>query len=258
MTQLVNVRVEDHIAIIELNHQPLNVLTKPFLGDIHSAVEVVTSNEEIRALVIQSASEKAFVAGADIKQFSELDPSSGQQLVERGKQIFDQIQDARFPVICAINGVALGGGLELALACDIRVAESKAKLGLPETGLGVLPGYGGTQRLARLIGLGKAKEMIFTGEPLKAEEAYRLGLVEHLVSDGKSPKVALEIAEKIAKQGPIAITNAKKAVNQGFELPLNEGQQIESELFAQLCETQDIQEGVEAFLEKRDPVFKGE
>ncbi|WP_209123444.1 enoyl-CoA hydratase/isomerase family protein [Alkalihalobacillus sp. BA299] len=249
--------IQDFIATITINNPPLNVLTDTLLNELEVAVDKILLEPSCRALVIRAMGEKAFVAGANINQFPSLDAVSGKQLVEKGKKIFDQLAHAHFPVICAINGLALGGGLELALACDIRIAEEKAKLGLPETGLGILPGYGGTQRLARLIGQGKAKELIFTGAAISSEEAYNVGLVEKVVPNGESYSVALSIAKEIASKGPKAISLAKAVIDQGLEASLAEGQELESNAFAELCCTEDMQEGVRAFKEKRKPNFQG-
>ncbi|WP_054635886.1 enoyl-CoA hydratase-related protein [Thalassobacillus sp. C254] len=254
---LISLAWEQYIVKLKIDNPPLNVLTNSLLDELDTAFDKVASSEEVRALIIYGEGEKAFVAGADIKQFPSLTEATGKELVKKGKDIFDKIAQARFPVICAVNGLALGGGLELAMACDMRIADEKAKLGLPETGLGIIPGYGGTQRLTRLIGPGKTKEMIYTGEPISAEEALRLGLIEHIASRGKALDEALVIANKIAAKSPLALSKAKHAINRGGEKSLQEGQKLETELFGELCVSEDKREGVEAFLNKRKPEFTG-
>ena len=207
-------------------------------------------------MIVTGAGDKAFVAGADIKEFPELKGEAGQELCRRGQSIFQKLADLKQPTIAAVDGYALGGGLELALACDFRVATEKSVLGLPETTLGVIPGYGGTQRLARLIGAGKAKQMIFSAEPLGAAEAYRVGLVEAIVESGVMEE-ARSWAEKILKRGPLAVQAAKRAVNGGLETTLEEGLKLEAEAFGSVCDSEDKIEGVKAFFEKRKPNFTG-
>ncbi|MEH7177951.1 enoyl-CoA hydratase/isomerase family protein [Neobacillus vireti] len=242
---------------LTIANPPLNVLTDPLLSDLDKVIDEIITKPDCRAAVITGAGEKAFIAGADIYQFLHLDANKGARLVEKGKRIFDKLAYAPFPVICAINGLALGGGLELALACDIRIAEQKAKLGFPETGLAILPGYGGTQRLTQLIGPGRAKKMIFSGASLTADEAYEWGIVESVVPNGKSINEALALAEQIGNKGPLAIAKAKQAITQGLDCTLAEGQKIETQCFADLCITQDMQEGATAFIDKRLPTYYG-
>lgn len=254
---LVTYEQKGFVYLLTIANPPLNVLTDALLSDLDIVVNEIFSKPDCRALVVTGAGEKAFVAGADINQFLDLDAIEGARLVEKGKKIFDKLAFAPFPVICAINGVALGGGLELALACDIRIAEQKAKLGLPETGLAILPGYGGTQRLTQLIGPGRAKKMIFTGAALSADEAYAWGVVEAVVPNGESVNEALTLAEQIASKGPLAIAKAKQAITQGLDTTFAEGQAVETQCFADLCQTEDMQEGAKAFKEKRVPTYYG-
>jgi enoyl-CoA hydratase len=254
---LVTYEQKGFVYRLTIANPPLNVLTDALLIDLDVIVDEIIAKQDCRALVITGAGEKAFVAGADINQFLHLNAKEGARLVEKGKRIFDKLAYAPFPVICAINGLALGGGLELALACDIRIAEKKAKLGLPETGLAILPGYGGTQRLTQLIGPGRAKKMIFTGAALSADEAYEWGVVEAVVPNGESVKEALALAEQIASKGPLAITKVKQAITQGLDSTFAEGQAVETQCFADLCQTEDMQEGAKAFKEKRVPTYYG-
>ncbi len=257
MSDLVTVTREDRLAIVTINHPPVNALNRQVMNELESTFDELCGDESIGAVVVTGAGEKAFVAGADISEFTSLTSANGEQLSSRGQAIFQKIADFPAPVIAAVNGFALGGGLELALACDIRVMAENAKVGLPEVTLAIFPGYGGTQRLPRTIAPGKAKELIFTGDMIDAAEAYRIGLADHLVPPGEAPGKAHAIAEKISKRGPVAVRLAKKAVNVGLEQTLTEGQKTEARLFAQLCDTEDQKEGARAFLEKRRPVFKG-
>lgn len=255
---LVKLEIEDKLAIITIDSPPVNALNEAVMHNLEMVLEQIAGLPELRVAILTGAGEKAFVAGADIKQFLDLTELGGQELVSKGQRIFDKIGQLTIPVICAINGFALGGGCELALACDIRVAEVNANFGLPEVGLGIIPGYGGTQRLARLIGSGKAKELIFTGELILAEEAFRLGMVEKLVSEGETAlEGAKVLAHKIMSKGPVAVTKAKKAIDMGVESSLCEGLNLEAKLFGELCTTEDKNEGALAFLEKRTPNFLG-
>jgi enoyl-CoA hydratase len=254
---LVTYEQQGFVYLLTINNPPLNVLTDALLSELDIMVDEIIAKQDCRGLVVTGAGEKAFVAGADINQFLHLDAKEGARLVEKGKRIFDKLAYAPFPVICAIKGLALGGGLELALACDIRIAEQKAKLGLPETGLAILPGYGGTQRLTQLIGPGRAKKMIFTGLALSAHEAYEWGVVEAVVPNGESVNEALALAEQIASKGPLAIAKAKQAITQGLDTTLAEGQAVETQCFAELCLTEDMLEGAKAFKEKRNPTYYG-
>ncbi|WP_158738241.1 enoyl-CoA hydratase/isomerase family protein [Alteribacillus sp. YIM 98480] len=253
----IDLQWKDSLAIITLQNPPVNVLTDPLLSELDDAVEEVLCAQKTRVVIVTAAGEKAFAAGADISQFPSLNKQTGVNLVNKGKRVLDKFANAPFPVLCAMNGMALGGGLELALACDVRIADERAKVGFPETGLGIIPGYGGTQRFARLIGTGKAKELIFSGETITAQEAFRLGAVEHLAAAGTSLEKAEELAEKMTQKSPLALAKAKRAVNEGIEQSVELGQALESELFGELCESKDKQEGVQAFMEKRKPEFVG-
>lgn len=250
----VKFETEGRIGIITIDSPPVNALDKELLTELSDVVDAIA--DEVGVVIVTGAGEKAFVAGADIKEFPQLKGDAGEQLCRRGQGIFQKIADLKQPVIAAVDGHALGGGLELALACDFRVATRKSNLGLPETSLGVIPGYGGTQRLARLVGPGKAKQMIFSAEPLNGEEAYRIGLVE-VLAEGDVMAAAKEWANKILKRGPLAVQAAKRAVNQGMETTVEEGLKIEASQFGSICDSEDKNEGVAAFLEKRKPNFQG-
>ncbi|WP_307338372.1 enoyl-CoA hydratase/isomerase family protein [Caldalkalibacillus uzonensis] len=244
---------ENGVVIITIDSPPVNVLDKEVLAELSAVIDQI--NDETDVVIIQGAGEKAFVAGADIKEFPELNQETGKALCLEGQAIFQKLEDLPQPVIAAIDGYALGGGLELALACDFRIATERSKFGLPEVSLGIIPGYGGTQRLPRLIGEGKAKQMIFSGEIFSAEEAYRIGIIEEI-----TPNSALEGAQRwaeiIRKRGQLAVQKAKQAINEGRELSLNGALALEASLFGQICETKDKNEGVAAFIERREPNFQ--
>ncbi|MCQ6281679.1 enoyl-CoA hydratase/isomerase family protein [Bacillus sp. EB600] len=255
---LVSLELDGDVAVIIIDNPPVNAVNSEVMAQLNQILHHVEELEKVRAAVITGAGEKAFVAGADIKQFTDLDESSGKALALFGQSVFEKISRLNIPVICAVNGFALGAGCELALACDIRFAAMNAKFGLPEVGLGIIPGYGGTQRLARLIGSGKAKELILSGEQISAEEAYRIGLVERIVPAGEALNSSIVFARKIARNAPLALERAKRAIDTGLNMSLQEGIQFEADLFGQLCETKDKNEGAAAFLEKRSPKFEGQ
>ncbi len=257
MSDLVGVVKEDRLAIVTINHPPVNSLNSQVMGALEKCMDELTADESVGAVIITGAGEKAFVAGADIGEFTSLSSANGEKLSRRGQLIFQKIEDLPAPVIAAVNGFALGGGLELALACDIRVLAENARVGLPEVTLAIFPGYGGTQRLPRTIAPGKAKELIFTGDMIDGAEAYRVGLADHLVPPGEALTEARKIAENILKRGPVAVRLAKEVVNRGLRETVSEGYKIEARFFGRLCDTEDQKEGAAAFLEKRPPVFKG-
>lgn len=237
--------------------QKLNALNKDVLEELTHAIAFAKESEEVRAVFITGAGEKAFVAGADISEFQEYSLEEGKQLAKTGQQnVFDAIENCTKPVLAAINGFALGGGLELAMACHIRIASENAKLGLPEVTLGLIPGYGGTQRLAQLVGKGRAFEMIFTADIISAEQALQIGLVNHVVAQENLLEKAEEILAKIKQRAPLALSSAIKAVNAGFVSKLD-GYEVEVNEFGNCFGTQDFKEGVSAFLEKRKAKFKG-
>ncbi len=257
MSDLIQVTREDRLAIVTINRPPVNALNQEVLDALESAFAELKKDATVGCVILTGGGEKAFVAGADISEFPKLNKENGEILSLRGQEVFQQIADFPAPVIAAVNGFALGGGMELALACDIRVVAENALVGLPEVTLGIFPGYAGTQRLPRLIPAGKAKELIFTGAMINGAEAYRIGIADHLTSTGESVAKAKEIAAKILKNGPVAIRFAKEAVNKGLDQTLAEGQKTEASFFSDLCNTEDQKEGAQAFLEKRPPVFKG-
>lgn len=242
------------IATVTINRpDKLNALNDDVLNELASTFKDIQIDEEIKAVVVTGAGEKAFVAGADIKELSSLGKRSGRMASQKGQQIFQLIEDTRKPVVAAVNGYALGGGAELAMACHLRIAGENAVFGLPEVGLGLIPGYGGTQRLSQLVGRAKALEMILTGKQLKADEAHKIGLVNNVAGED-SKDAAVSLIGKMLKNGPLAIRSAIKAV---FHSDSHSGYQVEADLFGHLCETEDFEEGASAFLEKRKPDFKG-
>ena len=249
---------EKGIATIYVNRpEKLNALNKATIQELHETLQLVDKNPDVRVIIITGSGEKAFVAGADIAEFAHFSAEEGAQLAAKGQQIlFDFIENMKTPVIAAINGFALGGGLELAMACHFRIASENAKMGLPETSLGVIPGYGGTQRLPQLIGKGRAMEMILTAGMIDAETAKVYGLVNHVVPQDDLYSAYMTIATRIIKNSPVAISKAFEAVNANFISGVN-GFDIEIENFGDCFATEDFKGGTTAFLEKRKAEFQG-
>jgi enoyl-CoA hydratase len=254
-----NVRYEvrDGIAVITIDRPKVNALNAQTVGEIWAAFEQARGDASVKAVIVTGAGEKAFVAGADIGELAKMTPVTGKETAERGQRIFRGIETFPKPVIAAINGFALGGGCELALACHIRIAAENALIGLPEVTLGIIPGYGGTQRTVRLLGKGKALELICTGDPVTAAEAERIGLVNKVVPAAELMAAATEMAQKIASRGPLAVRAAIEAVMVGSDMGFDEGQVLEATLFGLLASSDDMKEGMGAFLEKRKAEFKG-
>lgn len=250
--------LKEQVLYVTINReQKLNALNKETLAELAHVIEYAAGNDEIRGVLLTGAGEKAFVAGADISEFSDYNGAQGEALARNGQQhVFDAIEKCPKPVVAAINGFALGGGLELAMACHIRVASENARLGLPETSLGLIPGYGGTQRLTQLVGKGRALEMIATADMISAEQAERIGLVNYVVPQAELIAKAESIFAKIKLRAPLAIAAAIKAVNAAHTFDVN-GFETEIEEFGKCFNTQDFKEGAGAFLEKRKPVFIG-
>jgi enoyl-CoA hydratase/carnithine racemase len=249
----------EQILIVTINRpERMNALDRPTLKEGAKLIKELHYDKEIRVVIVTGAGEKAFCAGADLKEREDMTMSEVRQYIRAIRDTFTDIENLPMPVICAINGVALGGGLELALACDIRIASPNAKLGLTEVTLGIIPGGGGTQRLPRLVGRGQAKEMLLLGLRLTAEEALNIGLINHIAPEGKLMDMALEMAEKIVNNPPIAVQQAKIAINQGLEVELAQGLEIESEAYEVCIPTKDRIEALAAINDKRKPVFKGE
>ena len=253
----VKVSVEDRIAIVTLDHRPVNALNRKTLQELGDVIDAIRAEAAVKVVILTGAGSLAFVAGADIKEIAELESAkAAQDLAVLGQTVFLKIQRLRKPVIAAINGVCLGGGCELAMACHLRISGDRARFGQPEINLGIIPGWGGTQRLPRLIGKTKATEWILTGDFITAQEAARLGLVNQLVPQDQVLKVARDFARKLASKGGVAIAQALWAIEEGLELPLEQGLQKEAEAFQRVTETEDSREGIKAFTEKRQPQFK--
>ena len=255
--QFVKTTIEDHVATLTIDHPPVNALNQATLIDLDAAVDEMIANPDVKAVVVTGAGQIAFVAGADITEFAKL--QSAEQARDASHQvhaIFRKIELAPKPFIAAINGVALGGGLELAMACHMRVIGDRAKVGQPEINLGIIPGWGGTQRLRRLVGEAKAVELILTGDQITAQEAYRLSLVNKVVPGGEVLKAARDLAKKITQKGGLAVQAALRAITQGRDRPLDEGLQGEAEQFGIVAVSEDGREGASAFLQKRQPAFK--
>jgi enoyl-CoA hydratase len=258
MFELLTYAKEGPFAFITINRpKVMNALSHALVEEFDKAFDLVEEDEEVRALIITGAGDKAFMAGADIKELEARDFIKGRQQTKHRQEVFNRLAEMRVPVIAAINGFALGAGLELAVACTLRVAADNAKLGSPEVNLGIIPGDGATQRLPRLVGFGRAMELVLTGDFIDAEEAYRIGLVNKVVPAEELMEAAKKLAGKIAKKAPLAIQFAKEAVNRSLEVGIYEGLAHESYLHALACATEDKKEGVQAFLEKRKPDFQG-
>lgn len=247
---------EDHVATVVFNNPPANALSSPVMTEIEEIFRELAADRAVKAIVFTGAG-SFFISGADLKEVAGItDAPKGRELTARGQRIFDQIEQMEKPVIAAINGLfCLGGGLELAMACHLRVASERVRLGQPEIDLGIIPGFGGTQRLPRLVGQAKAIELILTGDKIPAPEAKAIGLVNKVVPDGEVVKQAQGLAKKIASKSAVAVKASLRAIREGNQRPLAEGQKLESELFGAVCESADKREGVSAFLEKRQPKF---
>lgn len=251
-------KLEKGIATITFNRpKVLNALNRELLVEFSTAVEQIAADEEIRVLVLTGAGDRAFIAGADIKELSGLSALQGREFARAGQAAVNALQNLPIPVIAAVNGFALGGGSEMALACDFIYASETAQFGLPEITLGIIPGFGGTQRLSRLVGKNRAKEMIFTGKMITAAEARSIGLVNKVLSPELLMAETLATAADIAAKGKVAIRAAKQAVNCGMDVDLATGNILEADAFSLCLASEDALEGTTAFLEKRKPVFKG-
>ena len=256
--QTLLVEIDSNIATLTVNRpDKLNALNAQVIEDLSAALAEIEKSKEIKALIITGSGEKAFVAGADIKELSSLNRKTGVELSKVGQSVFNQIENFSKPVIALVNGYALGGGTELALSCHIRIATENAIMGLPEVGLGLIPGYGGTQRLIALVGKGRALEYILSGRQIKMDEAHKIGLVNHVYeTKNEAFEKAIKLLNKIVANGTIALSYAIKAVN--ASAPNKEqGYEEEAKLFGELCATHDFKEGTSAFLEKRKPEFTG-
>jgi enoyl-CoA hydratase len=250
-------RRDDGIAVLTLNRpDKLNALNEALRQRLTELLDELAADPGVRIVVLHGAGDKAFVAGADVSEFAGRSPAEQREVYQR-RRVYDALADFPKPVICAVHGHCLGGGSELALACDVRVADRTARFGQAEIRLGLIPGAGGTQRLARLVGSGHALRLALTGDPIDAAEAHRIGLVELLVDEGLHLEAALDLAGRMARWSPVALRLVKASVRQALETPLAAGLELEKELFLAAFASEDGREGVRAFVEKRDPEFRG-
>ncbi|MBM4422077.1 MAG: hypothetical protein FJ030_01630 [Chloroflexi bacterium] len=255
--QFVKTTIEDRVAIITIDHAPVNALNNAVLDELSATVDELNANATVKAAIITGGGQMAFVAGADVNEFTKLtSPEQAKEFAQKGQSTFNKIENSPKPYIAAINGVALGGGMELALACHMRIAGDRVRLGQPELNLGIIPGWGGTQRLTRIVGPAKAAELILTADNFTPQEAYRLNLVNKVVPGGEVLKTAKDLAKKIAGKGAMAIAGAMDAIGKARDAELTAGLAIEVENVVRLAGTEDAQEGITAFLSKRQPVFK--
>jgi enoyl-CoA hydratase len=258
VSDLVRVETAEGVRTLTV-HRPekLNALNSEVMASLDGALDEARSDRGVGVVILTGAGEKAFIAGADIQELSTLTPLEGREHALRGQAVLAKLETLGKPVIAAVNGFALGGGCELALACTIRIASENAKFGQPEVKLGILPGYGGSQRLARLVGKGRAMQLCLTGEQIDAAEAYRIGLVNRVVPAGQALAASRDMAKAILANGPVACRYVLEAIHRGLEMPLAEGLVLEATLFGLCAATEDMKEGMNAFLEKRPARFAG-
>jgi len=258
--QYIRTEIADKIAVLTIDHPPVNSFNAQVVTELGEAIDELLVDDEVKAIVITGGGTNAFVAGADIPEIKDLfekaEDAAANEFIERGHRTFLKIENSPKPVIAAINGFCLGGGLELAMSCHMRICSDRARLGQPEVNLGIIPGWGGTQRLPRLTNKGKAIELILTGDMITAQEAYRVGLVNKVVPAGAVLKEAQGLARKIVSKSKFAITAGLRAVSEGLQVSIEEGLKIEADQFVILKGKEDPREGISAFLEKRQPQFK--
>ena len=257
MARFFDIEKENQLAIITINRPPVNALSLEVVEELSGILADLRSDAGVKALIITGAGPKAFIAGADITQFQQGDLATVEKFIRRGQEVFEELETYPKPVVAAINGVCLGGGNELAMACDLRLAAESARFGQPEVNLGIIPGWGGTQRLPRLVGKTVAMEILFLGQMIDAREAWRIGLVNQVVPDAELLAKAKELGQRLAAQPPLALAAMKKAVRDGLDTTLDQGLELEVKAFLQVYQTEDAKEGVNAFLSKRKPEFKG-
>ncbi|MBI4872118.1 MAG: enoyl-CoA hydratase/isomerase family protein [Candidatus Riflebacteria bacterium] len=255
--QTINYSLSDGVAVVAINNPPVNALGAAVFRDLEGIFNQLAADPSVKAVVLTGSGSIAFVAGADIKEIAEIGtPEDGERITVQGKALLDRIENFRVPVIAAINGVCLGGGVELAMACHVRISSDKAKFGQPEINLGIIPALGGTQRLPRIVGPSKATELILTGDLITAQEAKAIGLVNKVVPEAELLKQAKGLAKKIASRGRCAIEASMEAIRAAIHQPRSDGMAAESKIFGRLCATEDMREGVRAFIDKRQPNFK--
>ena len=258
--QLIKVKLDETVAILTISRPPenkVNVLTAKAMQELDQTIDECAKDEQVKVIVNTGEGPYTFVAGADIKEIANIQSrTQAIELVRKGQSVLNKIEQMDKLVVCAINAICLGGGLELAMACHVRVASDRAKLGQPEILLGIIPGFGGTQRLLRLCGPSRARTLLLTGDQISAQEAREIGLVDLVVPEGRLLKEAVGLAKKVASKPQVAVRLIQKAVREGNEKSFQEGLRLEAELFGEVCESQDMKEGVRAFLEKRQPKFQ--
>ena len=258
--ELIKVKMDEAVAIVTISRpegNKVNVLTMKAMQELNGAIDEFSSDKNVKVVVITGEGPYTFVAGADIKEIAKIESKAQAiDIVQKGQAVFNKIEKMNKPVICAINAVCVGGGMELAMACHIRMASDRAKFGQPEVLLGIIPGFGGTQRLSRICGASKALELLITGDQISAREAYEIGLVNQVFPEGRLLKEAVGLAKKIASRPQVAVRLIQRAVREGSEKSLEEGLNLEAALFGLVCESEDKKEGVRAFLEKRQPKFQ--
>ena len=256
-TQLLKVNVEGPIAVVTLDNPPVNILTSQVISELRQTFESLDKDSRIKVVVLTTAGTNAFIAGADIKEIAQISsPDQARKLALDGQAVLNQIEQSKKITIAAIHGICVGGGNELIMAFHLRIASERAKFGQPEINLGIIPGFGGTQRLVRLVGLAKARELILTGDMITAQEALRIGLVNRVVPDGELIKQTMGLARKIAAKSRVALALAEEAMREGARKDLPEGLAYEAEMFGKAAQSQDMKEGIKAFLEKRQPKFQ--
>ena len=258
--QHIKTKVEDNVATLTLASPPVNALSPAVLKEIDAALDMFAA-QKVRAVIVTGSGTNAFCAGADVKAMRDLegDPAKAAEFLTMGNAVFQKVENFSAPVIAAINNLTLGGGMELILACDIRVSSDRARFGLPEVTLGLIPAWGGTARLPRIVGPGNAKELIYTGQLVNAQTAAKIGLVNKVVPDGDEVRAALDIAKRIAsKASPVGVRNAKLAINEGVGQPLETALAASEKVMGEVMTSADLREGIKAFIEKRPPAFKGE
>ena len=256
--EFIRVKIEDRVALVTIDRPPVNALSLKTMKELAETFEELDKNSEVKAVVLTGEGKnQTFIAGADLKEMAQIkSPQEAEETALKGQAVLNRIEKMKKPVIAAINSVCVGGGNELAMACHLRIASDRARFGQPEISLGIIPGFGGTQRLARLVGPSKAREIILTGDMVTAQEALRIGLVDRVVPDGELLRQALGLAKKIASKSAMAISYALEAIREGLSKSLEEGLTREAKLFGKVAETEDMREGVRAFLEKRQPKFQ--
>ncbi len=254
--QFLGVTIEEGIAMVKINRPPVNALGKGLLAELGKLVDDVQADPKVKVVVLSSAIQNVFIAGVDLKEMAQLtNPEDVVGIIRLGQQVFRKIENSEKPFIAAIAGACVGGGQELVMACHIRIASDRTRFAQPEITLGIIPGFGGSQRLPRLIGAAKAAELILTGDLVTPQDAQKMGLINHVVGDGALLKTAREIAKKIARHGLPAIRAAMRAIGKGLDVSIDEGMKVEEAEFRSILGTKDMQEGIRAFIEKRQPKF---